>query len=72
MGTSAVRFHEVAFRYRVLFWLTLIGSLPALARGLAFWRERKRAKTGFCPTCGYDLRASPERCPECGTVRLRF
>ena len=36
-------------------------------RRLIHHRRRKRRKLGLCVKCGYDLRGSAERCPECGT-----
>ena len=45
--------------------------LPLLTLG-RFTRDkvldRRRRRTGLCRACGYDLRSSADRCPECGTA----
>jgi hypothetical protein len=42
-------------------------AILPIGRTVLFYRRRRRVAHGACVTCGYDLRATPERCPECGT-----
>ena len=56
----------------VRFWMIVLPAAGASA--LLIWRLRRRwrivhrVQRGLCVTCGYDLRESRERCPECGAI----
>jgi hypothetical protein len=56
----------------VPFWFLLLAF--ALFPSVRLFRARRQARADRylqCSKCGYDLRATPDRCPECGTVPLR-
>jgi len=49
-------------------FLALAAAVLPVAVFARWWKRRRRLKRSLCLRCGYDLRASPDRCPECGTV----
>jgi hypothetical protein len=57
-------------------WLPalLLIPLPFLWLRDFRWRRehRRRIRLGLCLKCGYDMRVTPERCSECGTVPAKL
>ena len=57
---------------RAPFWIFVLAT--SIFPLLWFWRRRRHRRQTLalavhgCLNCGYDLRASKERCPECGTA----
>jgi hypothetical protein len=63
------RLFVVPYWFLALLWAAAPAvGLRRLAKRWARQRAARRSRQGRCPSCGYDLRASPDRCPECGTA----
>lgn len=63
---------DVNHRYGYLLvplWMpvgVLLAAMPLAIRPIHFVKRRARKRRGQCSSCGYDLRGSSLRCPECG------
>jgi hypothetical protein len=55
-----------------MWFIPAITAIAPLIAGERWRRSRSathRALRGLCARCGYDLRATPDRCPECGEAK---
>jgi hypothetical protein len=62
--------NDLGLEYKFFFSYWLLILIFAIAPGIWLFKRirRSRIKPGHCAKCGYDLRATPYRCPECGAL----
>jgi hypothetical protein len=67
--SRAVKFADYVIEFGVPAPLLLVVLLvPPLRRLSREHRVRRAKQAQMCLNCGYDLRATPDRCPECGVA----
>ena len=67
-GVSQATVTYRGVRTNILFAVVLAAVLPVIWC-VTHVRSRRRNRFGHCRHCGYDLRATPDRCPEWGGFR---
>jgi hypothetical protein len=59
------RIQSVTFPLAMIFLAAIVPPVIWMRREA---KRRRQSNATFCASCGYDLRASPNRCPECGAT----
>lgn len=67
-GVRAVSGNDRLFILLPVWAILPVAGLPLILCCVSAFRSSRRVARKYCVFCGYDLSATPSRCPECGAV----